>query len=82
MTAPKQEKWVYLNKSNLNLLVISSIGAVFDFFSGSVKRAPKWMINSRLEWLYRSIISPIRLGKRNLISNPVFIFNVIKEKLK
>lgn len=80
MTAPKQEKWVYKHKSKLNANVICSIGAVFDFYAGTVKRAPKWMQNIGLEWLHRSILDPWRLGKRNFSSNPQFILDVIKFK--
>ena len=80
MTAPKQEKWVYLNKDKINANTIVSIGAVFDFYAGNSKRAPKWMIKLGLEWLHRSIGS-WRLAKRNLISNPIFLKDLLFEKL-
>ena len=79
MTAPKQEKWVYKFKNDLDVKVISSIGAVFDFYAGNVDRAPQFMISLGLEWLHRSLKS-IRLLKRNLISNPMFVIDVIKIK--
>ncbi len=82
MTAPKQEKWVHKNKEYLNVQVICSIGAVFDFYAGTAKRAPAWMQNTGLEWLHRSIVSPTRLGKRNMRSNPEFVWDVIKAKVK
>lgn len=82
MTAPKQEKWAYQHKDLLDVNVIASIGAVFDFYAGTVKRAPVWMQKSGLEWLHRSLSNPKRLGKRNLMSNPKFIWDVIKYKLK
>ncbi len=82
MTAPKQEKWVYENKSKLSADIICSIGAVFDFYAGTIKRAPKWMQKIGLEWLHRSILSPSRLGKRNLCSNPLFIRDVLLYKLR
>ncbi|GAA4268732.1 WecB/TagA/CpsF family glycosyltransferase [Hyunsoonleella aestuarii] len=79
MTAPKQEKWVHQNKEFLNAKVICSIGAVFDFISESKKRAPKWVINCRLEWLYRSFTA-WRLTKRYMYSTPLFLFELYKLK--
>lgn len=81
MTAPKQEKWVYEHKSELNVKVIGSIGAVFDFYGGTIPRAPDWLIKLGLEWFHRSIKN-YRLLKRNLISNPKFIWLILNEKLK
>ena len=81
MTAPKQEKWVHLYKNKLNANTICSIGAVFDFYAGNIERAPKLMINLGLEWLYRSFKSS-RLLKRNFISNPKFISEVLISKFK
>ena len=81
MTAPKQEKWVHLYKNKLNANIICSIGAVFDFYAGNIERAPKLMINLGLEWLYRSFKSS-RLLKRNFISNPKFISEVLISKFK
>lgn len=79
MTAPKQEKWVYTNKKQLSVPIIASIGAVFDFYAGNSKRAPKWMINLGIEWLHRSLGS-WRLAKRNLKSNPIFLKDLLVEK--
>lgn len=79
MTAPKQEKWVYENKNNIEANVICSIGAVFDFIAGTKKRAPKWIIELKLEWLYRSFTA-WRLTKRYLYSTPLFLFEVYKMK--
>ena len=81
MTAPKQEKWVYINKNKLNTNVISSIGAVFDFYSGSIKRSNKIWIKLGMEWLPRFLKEPRRLYRRNLISTPKFILQVIYLKL-
>ncbi len=78
MTAPKQEVWVHTNKARLNVPVIASVGAVFDFYSGSTPRAPKWMQDAGLEWLYRFLKEPRRMWKRNFISTPKFIGLVIK----
>ena len=77
MTAPKQEKWVYNNNININAKLICSIGAVFDFYSETVSRPSKFWIKSGLEWLPRFLHEPIRLAKRNLISTPKFILQVL-----
>ncbi len=79
MTAPKQEKWVYEFKDLIEAKNICSIGAVFDFYSKNIKRAPKFFIKIGLEWLYRSLKSK-RLFKRNFISNPKFVLEIIKIK--
>jgi len=82
MTAPKQEKWAYKNKELLHSNIIASIGAVFDFYAGTVKRAPIWMQKAGLEWLHRSLSNPKKLGKRNLMSDPKFIFEMLKYKFR
>ncbi|UMB60801.1 WecB/TagA/CpsF family glycosyltransferase [Lutibacter sp. A80] len=82
MTAPKQEKWVYKHKNTINATVICSIGAVFDFYAGNVQRAPKWMLNLGLEWLFRLLKEPKRMWRRYLIGNTQFIYYVFKEKLQ
>ena len=81
MTAPKQEKWVYKNKDSLKVKTICSIGAVFDFYSGNVKRPSSLWISLGLEWLPRFIKEPKRLFRRNMISTPKFIFLVLMSKI-
>lgn len=81
MTAPKQEKWVYENKERLSVPIIASIGAVFDFYAGNVKRPSQFWINLGLEWLIRFLQEPRRLFKRNMYSI-VFIFKILKAKWK
>jgi len=81
MTAPKQEKWAY---SHLNRLAVNchigTIGAVFDFYAGTVKRAPLGWQKHGLEWLYRLIKEPRRMWKRYLVGNVIFLYYIIKEK--
>lgn len=81
LTAPKQEKWAYKNFNKLEAGHICSIGAVFDFYAGTVSRSPEWMINLGLEWFYRLIKEPRRMWQRYLEGNLIFIWLVIKEKL-
>ena len=82
MTAPKQETWVYENRHLINASVICSIGAVFDFYSGTTKRPGKFWISIGLEWLPRLIREPCRLWRRTFISTPLFIWFVLCEKLR
>jgi N-acetylglucosaminyldiphosphoundecaprenol N-acetyl-beta-D-mannosaminyltransferase len=81
MTAPKQEKWAYAHREKLDVKHICCIGAVFDFYAGTVNRAPKWMIKIGMEWFFRLIKEPRRMWYRYIIGNPIFICNVLKEKL-
>ena len=81
MTAPKQEKWAYSHWMELNIHChCGTIGAVFDFFAGTVERAPMWWQRNGLEWLYRLVKEPKRMWRRYIIGNVLFIWNVSKEK--
>lgn len=82
MTAPKQEKWIYKHKDKLDVKFIGAIGAVFDFYSGAKKRAHPWFQKHALEWLPRFLREPKRLWRRNLISTPLFLFLIFKEKFR
>ena len=81
MTAPKQEKWTYSHWKELNIHChVGSIGAVFDFFAGTMKRAPMWWQEHGLEWLYRLLKEPKRMWRRYIIGNALFLWNMVKEK--
>lgn len=81
MTTSKQEKWTYCHWQELDIHChVGTIGAVFDFFAGTYKRAPIWWQRHSLEWLYRLIKEPKRMWKRYIIGNPLFIWNILKEK--
>lgn len=80
MTAPKQEKWAFQNRTDLKAKHICCIGAVFDFYAGTVSRAPKWMINLGIEWLYRLVKEPKRMWKRYVYGNVLFVFALLNEK--
>jgi len=81
MTAPKQEKWILTNKENLEgVKFIGAIGAVFDFYAGTVKRSHPLFQKCGLEWLPRFCRQPGRLWRRNLVSNPHFLLRVIQKK--
>lgn len=82
MTAPKQEKWVYTHWDELDIRChTGTIGAVFDFFAGTVERAPEWWQRHSLEWLYRLLKEPKRMWRRYIIGNALFLLNVMKEKI-
>lgn len=81
MTAPKQEKWAAEHFSKLDAMHICCIGAVFDFYAGTITRAPQWMITCGLEWFYRLAKEPRRMWRRYLIGNTAFIFRILKLKL-
>lgn len=81
MTAPKQEKWVYEHWGDLNINChTGTIGAVFDFYAGTAQRAPLWWQEHSLEWLYRLLKEPRRMWRRYVIGNPLFLWNIMKEK--
>ncbi|MCF0224099.1 MAG: WecB/TagA/CpsF family glycosyltransferase [Fibrobacter sp.] len=82
MTAPKQEKWAYSHWNELNIHChCGTIGAVFDFYAGTIKRARPWWQDHGLEWLYRLCKEPRRMWRRYILGNALFIWNVfVREK--
>jgi N-acetylglucosaminyldiphosphoundecaprenol N-acetyl-beta-D-mannosaminyltransferase len=81
MTAPKQEKWATCFKEEINAKFICSIGAVFDFYAGTIKRPGHIWIKLGLEWLGRLINEPRRMWRRYLYYGPVFIYIILKKKV-
>jgi N-acetylglucosaminyldiphosphoundecaprenol N-acetyl-beta-D-mannosaminyltransferase len=82
MTAPKQEKWVASNTAQLEVPVVGSIGAVFGYYAGVTPRAPRWICDLGLEWLYRLPREPRRLWRRTFVSAPVFLWFVLLERMR
>lgn len=76
--APKQENWMAAHKGQVHGVMLG-VGAAFDFEAGTVKRAPKWIQELCLEWLYRLLQDPLRLIPRYFSTNGSFLFNVYKE---
>lgn len=72
---PKQETWMAVHRPHLPAVTIG-VGAAFDFVAGTVKRAPKWMQRSGLEWFYRVCAEPRRLWRRYLTTNALFLTRV------
>jgi len=81
MTAPKQEKWLFAHKEQLNIKKGCSIGAVFDFYAGTVARPSPFWIKIHLEWLPRLLKEPKRLWRRNFISTPLFLWDLLQYKI-
>lgn len=79
MTAPKQEKWIDRNRSRINVPICVAVGAVFDFVAGTIKR-PQWASDIGAEWLVRLVQEPRRLWRRNVISAPIFLWDVMRQK--
>ncbi|MEO7045494.1 MAG: WecB/TagA/CpsF family glycosyltransferase [Ferruginibacter sp.] len=76
MTAPKQEKWAYQNRENINVRVIATIGNVFDWYAGNSKRPAKIWIKLRMEWLIRMFLRP-EIFKRNIGNQAIFIKDLL-----
>jgi exopolysaccharide biosynthesis WecB/TagA/CpsF family protein len=80
--APKQENFICQYKDKLpNIKIFLAIGATIDFEAGNIKRAPKWISEVGLEWLYRLLAEPKRLWKRYLVHGPSFFWLILKQKL-
>ena len=75
---PKQEKWLYTHLDELNVPVSIGVGGSFDVMAGVMKRAPLWMHKAKLEWLYRGLKQPSRIGR--LMALPKFVFKVMGSK--
>jgi N-acetylglucosaminyldiphosphoundecaprenol N-acetyl-beta-D-mannosaminyltransferase len=78
---PLQERWLADNWTKIDARVALTGGGCFDFISGTVKRAPRWMSDNGLEWLFRYLLEPRRMFVRYIIGNPLFIARVIRERL-
>jgi N-acetylglucosaminyldiphosphoundecaprenol N-acetyl-beta-D-mannosaminyltransferase len=77
MGSPKQELWVDRHAPELDARVVWTVGALFDYVSGRVPRAPHWLADNGLEWIFRLGIEPRRMWRRYLLGNPVFISRVL-----
>ena len=78
--APKQEYFMQKHAPELNVRLMIGLGGTLDGIAGTVKRAPRWMIRLQLEWLYRLIKQPSRLGR--MMRLPKFVFAAIKKRMK
>jgi len=78
---PVQERWLKENWEKIDAHIFLTGGAVFDYLSGNLARAPEWMVHYQLEWLFRLFQEPKRLFTRYVVGNPLFFLRVLREKL-
>lgn len=81
MGVPRQERWIERVITAEHCTLPIAVGALFDFLSGTVPRAPGWMRRLRLEWLFRLVLEPKRLFRRYVIGNPLFLSRVLRQRL-
>jgi N-acetylglucosaminyldiphosphoundecaprenol N-acetyl-beta-D-mannosaminyltransferase len=79
MGTPKQELWVQQNFDRIDADVFWTVGALFDYVSGRIPRAPGWLADNGLEWIFRLGIEPQRMWRRYLLGNPVFLSRVMNQ---
>jgi N-acetylglucosaminyldiphosphoundecaprenol N-acetyl-beta-D-mannosaminyltransferase len=80
MGTPQQELWVDRNFDRLDAGVVWTVGALFDYLSGRTRRAPHWLADHGLEWIFRLAIEPRRMWRRYLLGNPAFLWRVFEER--
>ncbi|MEO8129056.1 MAG: WecB/TagA/CpsF family glycosyltransferase [Bryobacteraceae bacterium] len=80
MGAPRQEKWIADRLSRLGVPVAAGVGGLFDFYSGRIPRAPQWLREAGMEWIYRFCQEPGRMWKRYFVGNLVFLFRVLRDR--
>jgi N-acetylglucosaminyldiphosphoundecaprenol N-acetyl-beta-D-mannosaminyltransferase len=78
---PKQERWMAEHRGRINAVMLG-VGAAFDFHAGTIRRAPRWMQHSGLEWLFRLLQEPTRLWRRYLTTNTIFLVQIAKQFLR
>jgi N-acetylglucosaminyldiphosphoundecaprenol N-acetyl-beta-D-mannosaminyltransferase len=76
MGTPKQELWVDRYADELGGALVWTVGALFDYVSGRTPRAPRWLSDNGLEWIFRLGVEPTRMWRRYLIGNPIFLSRV------
>jgi N-acetylglucosaminyldiphosphoundecaprenol N-acetyl-beta-D-mannosaminyltransferase len=78
MGVPAQELWIQRYRPALNVPVTLAVGALFDFYSGDVPRAPRWLRGLGLEWVFRLALEPRRLYQRYVVGNPLFVLRALR----
>jgi len=77
--SPRQERWMAEHRAVLAAPILMGVGAAFDFHTGRVRQAPRWMMGAGLEWLFRLAQEPRRLWRRYLLYNPLFVLHLMLE---
>lgn len=78
---PRQEVWAYEFRDALRIPILS-VGAAFPFIAGTLSQAPQWMQNRGLEWLFRLRTEPLRLWRRYLVLNPLYLLLLLIQAFK
>lgn len=81
MGNPRQERWIARHLSEYQGSAFA-VGALFDFISGRVPRAPQWVRRLRAEWVYRLSLEPGRMWRRYLIGNFIFLSHVLAQMMR
>ncbi|HYR59191.1 MAG TPA: WecB/TagA/CpsF family glycosyltransferase [Chthoniobacteraceae bacterium] len=81
LSTPKQERFMAEYLPKLDTTLMAGVGAAFDFHSGRVRQAPRWVQRSGFEWLYRMAREPRRLARRYLVNNPLFLARIALQLL-
>ena len=76
LSTPKQERFMAAHAMTLETGLLIGVGAAFDFHTGRVRQAPRWIQRSGFEWLFRCCMEPRRLGPRYLKTNPLFLLRI------
>lgn len=74
---PRQEYWTQDNWEALTVPTALMVGALYDYLTGDLYRAPRWVTDNGLEWLARLVMEPRRLFKRYVVGNPLFIWRIL-----
>lgn len=82
MGVPRQECWIASRLTDEHCTMAFAVGALLDFLSGAIPRAPGWVRRLRMEWLFRLILEPGRLWRRYIVGNPMFLFRVLRQRLQ
>jgi N-acetylglucosaminyldiphosphoundecaprenol N-acetyl-beta-D-mannosaminyltransferase len=75
---PRQETWMRAHRGRIRAVMVG-VGAAFDFHAGTIRRAPRWMRASGLEWVHRLAAEPRRLWKRYLVTNTAFVAGALRQ---
>jgi len=78
---PKQERWMAQHRGKVHAVMVG-VGAAFDYHAGTLRRAPTWMQDRGLEWLYRLMKEPRRLWRRYLTTNTIFVLRIARQFLR
>lgn len=75
---PLQETWIAARRDHLGAGVAIGVGALFDYLAGRVRRAPRWVLAARSEWIFRLVVEPRRLWRRYVLGNPRFLWRTYR----